>query len=142
MNIHTLDTRLKPDLVKLMDLYKANYILLKGVQECLGSDRVLLCNEHGYGIEIDKKYQTRYTDNLELHYSLRRQKAGREVVVALVCFKVRLYLDSRQAAVIFSRDELKQVFPVAIPLLSFRSKWYYNSCLKIILSRFFQLPVS
>jgi len=144
-NMHTLDTAdiyCEISLGELMNLYKANYILLAAVQQCLSADELSLKNEHGYSLQIDKGRQSYYTADLVLRCSMQRRRQGREIIVPIVCFKVRLYLDTRQAAVLFTHRKIERVMPISQLSLSFQSKWYYNSCLKIILSRFFQLPVN
>jgi len=143
-NLYTPQRR--PQLADLMHLCRVNYILLSAAQQCLRGDERLLKDEpmkdepvkdgRGYTLQIDRGWHSCYTADVLLHYRFWRRRQGRKTVVPIVCFKVRLYLDTRHAAVIFSKSRIARVLPVLEPCLSFQSRWYYNSCLKIVLSRF------
>ena len=137
--IYSGDIQSKPDFVGLMKLYGNNYRLLTALLECSDDTENLIRNRAGYTLRISKKYQSRYTQNLELHYSFHTQKRGRKIVIAIASFKVRLYLDTRQAAVTFGEIELKKPFPIYGLCLSLRAKWFYNCCLGAVLRSFFRL---
>ena len=135
--ISARDIQSKPDFVGLMNLYDKNYRLLTTLLESTDDDRDAIRNRGGYTLKIARKHRSRYTQNLDLHYSFHTRRHGRKVVVAIASFKVRLYLDTQQAAVTFSEIQLKKPFPTYGLFLSYRAKWYYNHCLRAVLRSFF-----
>ena len=101
---HTLHTRniRKPNFAGLMNLYGNNYRLLSALLECSEDAENLIRNKDGYTLKIDKRHQSRYTQNINLHYSFHTRRRQRKIAVAIASFKVRLYLDTCQAEVTFS----------------------------------------
>ena len=135
--IYARNTQSKPNFAGLMNLYGNNYRLLATLMKCLNDNQNSIRNKNNYTLKIRQGHQTRYTQNIELNYSLHTNKRRRKIVIAIARFKVRLYLDTRQAEVICSAVELKKPFPVYRLFLSLQTKWYYNQCLRIILRSFF-----
>ena len=139
---YTRDTHSKPDFAGLMNLYGNNYQLLSALLECLDDKKNSIQNKSGYTLKIHKKHQSRYTQNMELHYSFHTRRRGRKITVAIASFKVKLYLDTRQVAVTSSEIQLKKIFPIHRVLLSLQTKWYHNQCLRIVLRSFWGLHTS
>ena len=135
--INARQTHRKPDFPGLMNLYENNYRLLITLLEYLDNDQNFIKDKKGYTLKIHRKHQTRYTQNIDLHYSFHTQRQGRKIVVAIASFKVRLYLDTRQAEVVYGEIQLKNFFSVRRLLLSLQTKWYYNQCLRAVLRSFF-----
>ena len=135
--IYTERIQSKPDFAGLMNLYGRNYRLLTALLECLDDTESLIRNKDGYILRISEKHRSRYTRNLGLYYSFHTRKRGRKVVIAIADFKVRLYSDTYQAAVIFNEIEIKKPFSTHGFFLSLRAKWYYNHCLGAVLRSFF-----
>lgn len=137
--IYTRNIRSKPDFAGLMNLYDNNYRLLTMLLECLDDAENPILNKDSYTLKICQRRRSRYTQNMDLHYSFHTRRAEREIAIAIVSFKVQRYLDTRQAAVTFSEVELKKPPLMHELLLSLRAKWYYNQCLRVVLKSF--LPV-
>ena len=129
--------QLKPSFAGLMNLYGNNYRLLATLMECLSNDENLLQDKKGYTLKIRQGRRSRYTQTVDLHYSLHTKKRKRKTIVAIASFKVRLYLDTCQAEVICDAVELREPLLMRGLFLSLRKKWYYNQCLRIILRSFF-----
>ena len=135
--IYTRDIRSKPDFAGLMNLYGNNYRLLSALLECIDDAESSIQNKDGYTLKIYKRRRSRYTQDIDLHYSFHTRRRERKIAIAIACFKVQLYLDTCQAAVCFSEVELKKPLPRHGFLLSLRAKWYYNQCLRAVLRSFF-----
>ena len=135
--INVRHTHSKPDFSRLMNLYENNYRLLSTLLEYLDDNQNSIRNKNGYTLKIHKKHQTRYTQNIDLHYSFHTQRRGRKIIVAIASFKVRLYLDTRQVEVVYSEVQLKNSFSICRLFLSLQTKWYYNQCLRAVLRSFF-----
>ena len=135
--MHTERVQSKPNFTGLMELYGRNYRLLTALLECIDGGGGIIQNKAGYTFKVSQKHCSSYTQNLVLHYGLHVQRHGREVVIAIADFKVRLYLDTHQAAVIFSEIKLKQYLPRHGFFVLCRAKWYHNYSLGIILRNFF-----
>ena len=138
--IDMIDTRYahsKPNFPGLMNLYDNNYRLLSTLLEYLDDNQKSITTPKGYTLKIHKKHQTRYTQNIDLHYSFHTQRQGRKITVAIASFKVRLYLDTCQAEVVCSKIRLKNSLAICRLLLSLQTKWYYNQCLRAVLRSFF-----
>ena len=131
------DAHSKPNFAGLMNLYGNNYQLLDTLLEYMDDNKNYIRNKNGYTLKIHKKHRSRYTQNIDLHYSFHTQRRGRKVIVAIASFKVQLYLDTRQAAVVCGQIRLKESLPIRRLLLSLQTKWYYNQCLRAILRSFF-----
>ncbi len=135
--IYTGDTHSKPDFAGLMNLYENNYRLLSTLLEYLDDNKNSIRNKNGYTLKIHKRHRSRYTQNIDLHYSFHTRRRGRKITVAIASFKVQLYSDTRQAAVVCSQIRLKKTFPIRRLLVSLQTKWYYNRCLRAVLRSFF-----
>ena len=131
--VYLRNTQLKPNFAGLMNLYRNNYRLLATLMECLNDGENSLQDKKGYTLKIRQIRRSRYTQTVDLHYSLHTKKRKRKIVVAIASFKVRLYLDTRQAEVICDAVELKEPLLTHGLFSSLRKKWYYNQCLRIIL---------
>ena len=140
--IYIGDTHSKPDFAALMNLYGNNYRLLSALLEYLGDNENFIRNKNGYALKIHKRHRSRYTQNIDLHYSFHTRRRGRKIIVAIASFKVQLYLDTRQAAVVCSQIQLKKAFAARRLLLSLQTKWYYNQCLRAVLKSFFTRRIS
>ncbi len=135
--IYVRHTHFKPDLAGLMNLYGNNYRLLSTLLEYLDDNQNSIRNKNGYTLKIHKGRHSRYTQNMDLHYSFHTRRRGRKITVAIASFKVQLYLDTRQVAVVCSQIQLKKSSPIRSLLLSLQTKWYYNRCLGTVLRSFF-----
>ena len=135
--LYIKDTCHEPNFAGLMNLYGNNYRLLTTLLECLEDSENSIRSKDGYILKIDKKHQSRYTQNIDLHYSFHARRKQRKIAIAIASFKVRVYLDTCQAEVTLSEVELKKPFPIYGLFLSLRTKWYYNQCLRAVLRSFF-----
>jgi len=126
-----------PSFAGLMALYERNYRLMTALIKCIDDRCGVIQNKDGYTLKVVKKSCSSYTENLELYYSFHTQRRGRKIIIAIADFKVRVYLDTCQAAVSYSEIKLKKYLPTHGFLFLCQEKWYYNQCLAGVLRSFF-----